>query len=81
MYDGTSSLYIINVVDLSSLIQLKNPMLAPEMRAQLPYGNQADVLPLLEQQLAVLEDNIRRENKVITQMQTSTQPSTASLVS
>ncbi|KAF2360469.1 SNF2-related N-terminal domain [Trinorchestia longiramus] len=59
---------------------LKNPLLAPEVRAQMPYGNQDDILPLLESQLAVLEDNVKRENLVINQMQPTKAPTTSQLV-
>ncbi|KAK4305277.1 hypothetical protein Pmani_022836 [Petrolisthes manimaculis] len=44
---------------------LKNPMIAPEQRKLLPFGNHPEMLPMLEQQLRVLEENIQRENQVI----------------
>ncbi|XP_068228136.1 LOW QUALITY PROTEIN: transcriptional regulator ATRX-like [Palaemon carinicauda] len=47
---------------------LKNPMIAPEQRKLLPFGNHPEMLPLLEQQLRLLEDNIQRENQVINHM-------------
>lgn len=59
---------------------LKNPMLAPDMVAQLPFANQADTLATLEAQLKVLEENIRRENQVINQMQPVTPPTNSQLM-
>ncbi|XP_064114621.1 LOW QUALITY PROTEIN: transcriptional regulator ATRX-like [Macrobrachium nipponense] len=47
---------------------LKNPMIAPEQRKHLPFGNHPEMLPMLEQQLRLLEDNIQRENQVINHM-------------
>lgn len=47
---------------------LKNPMIAPEQRKLLPFGNHPEMLPMLEQQLRMLEDNIQRENQVINHM-------------
>ncbi|CAL4061368.1 unnamed protein product, partial [Meganyctiphanes norvegica] len=47
---------------------LKNPMLAPEQRRQMPFGNHPEMMPFLEQQLRTLEENIQRENQVIQQM-------------
>lgn len=48
--------------------QLKNPMIAPEQRKLLPFGNHPEMLPMLEQQLRMLEENIQRENQVINHM-------------
>ncbi|XP_063855287.1 transcriptional regulator ATRX-like isoform X1 [Scylla paramamosain] len=39
---------------------LKNPMIAPEQRKLLPFGNHPEMLPMLEQQLRLLEENIQR---------------------
>ncbi|XP_063586682.1 transcriptional regulator ATRX-like isoform X3 [Penaeus indicus] len=47
---------------------LKNPMIAPEQRKLLPFGNHPEMLPMLEQQLRMLEENIQRENQVINHM-------------
>ncbi|XP_047739112.1 transcriptional regulator ATRX isoform X2 [Hyalella azteca] len=59
---------------------LKNPLLGPEVRAQLPYGDQVNLLPMLEAQLAVLEDNITKENLVINKMQPTVAPSSSQLM-
>lgn len=69
------------ICEMVFVVQLKNPMIPPELRAQSPYINQVEMLPLLEQQLNVLEDNIHRENKVITQMQPAVKPSVSTMVS
>ncbi|XP_045601875.2 transcriptional regulator ATRX [Procambarus clarkii] len=64
---------------------LKNPMIAPEQRKLLPFGNHPEMLPMLEQQLRMLEENIQRENQVINHMSQITpqrdQVSMASLMS
>lgn len=41
-------------------------MIAPEQRKLLPFGGHPEMLPMLEGQLRVLEDNIQRENQIIT---------------
>lgn len=43
-------------------------MIAPEQRKLLPFGNHPEMLPMLEQQLRMLEENIQRENQVINHM-------------
>ncbi|KAG7158745.1 Transcriptional regulator ATRX-like 1, partial [Homarus americanus] len=52
----------------SMVYNLKNPMIAPEQRKLLPFGNHPEMLPMLEQQLRMLEENIQRENQVINHM-------------
>ncbi|MPC91670.1 hypothetical protein E2C01_086723 [Portunus trituberculatus] len=60
-------------------------MIAPEQRKLLPFGNHPEMLPMLEQQLRLLEENIQRENQVITHIDQGTaqrnQLSTANLSS
>ncbi|XP_050718852.1 transcriptional regulator ATRX-like isoform X2 [Eriocheir sinensis] len=68
------------------LYNLKNPMIAPEQRKLLPFGSHPEMLPLLEGQLRVLEDNIQRENQIISHIdkgigQQNNLLSTASLMS
>ncbi|KAK7071802.1 hypothetical protein SK128_025156, partial [Halocaridina rubra] len=50
------------------IYNLKNPMIAPEQRKLLPFGNHPEMLPMLEQQLLMLEQNIQKENGVINHM-------------
>lgn len=68
-----------------TVLQLKNPMIAPEQRKLLPFGNHPEMLPMLEQQLRVLEENIQAENQVINHLTQITpqkaETSMASLVS
>ena len=61
-------------------------MIAPEQRKLLPFGNHPEMLPMLEQQLRLLEENIQQENQVITTIDQATAQrnqllSTANLVS
>lgn len=61
-------------------------MIAPEQRKLLPFGSHPEMLPLLEGQLRVLEENIQRENQIISHIdkgigQQNNLLSTSSLVS